>query len=153
VIVRSAFRGLNYVIAALVLVQAAVISYGLATLHHWVDQDGGELTKAVSESDDGFPGVGGFMIHGMNGMMLIPILTLVMLIISFFAKIPGGTKHAAILLGLVVVQVVLGILSHEIPYAIALHAINAFAIFSMAAVRAHRMGAQEALDTRSAAIV
>ncbi len=36
------------------------------------------------------------MLHGMIGMMLIPLLALVLLIISFFAKIPGGVKWAAI---------------------------------------------------------
>ena len=56
------------------------------------------------------------MLHGMVGMMLIPLLALVLLIISFFAKIPGGVKWAAIVLGLVVLQVALGIFGHETPY-------------------------------------
>ena len=152
---RSAFRGLNYLIAVLVLVQAAAIAYALAGMGHWVYEDGGVVNKALIDSDDAsFPGVGGFATHGINGTMVIPVVVLITLIVSFFAKIPGGTKHAAILLGLVVVQVFLGILSHGIPYAIMLHAINAFAIFSMAAVYAHRMGSADAsIGAPSAATV
>lgn len=139
---RTAYRGLNYLIAGLVLVQAAAIAYALAGLGYWVMEDGGVLDKALIEGDDAeFQGVGGFMVHGMNGMMVIPLVVLATLIVSLFTKIPGATKKAAILLGLVVVQVVLGILSHSIPYAIMLHALNAFLIFSLAAVTAHRMRA------------
>ena len=63
-----------------------------------------------------FPGVGGFAIHGINGTMIIPIVVLLLLIVSFFAKIPGGVKRAAILFGLVALQVFLGIFSHSVPY-------------------------------------
>ena len=34
----------------------------------------------------------GFMIHGINGQMLIPLVGLVLLIISFFAKVPEGSE-------------------------------------------------------------
>ena len=38
------------------------------------------------------------MIHGINGEMLIPLVALILLIISFFAKVPEGPKWAAMLL-------------------------------------------------------
>ena len=72
------------------------------------------------------------MLHGIFGMMLIPLLALVLLIISFFAKIPGGVKWAAIVLGLVVLQVALGIFGHETPYAGLLHGLNALILFAVA---------------------
>ena len=50
---------------------------------------------------------------------------------SFFAKVPNGVRNAAILFGLVALQVFLGIFSHEIPFVIVLHVINAFAILGM----------------------
>jgi heme A synthase len=78
--------------------------------------------------------------------MIIPILVLLLLIVSFFAKVPGGTKRAAIILGLIVLQVVLGITSHEVPGLITLHVLNAFGIFVLAALTAHRMGSSSALD-------
>jgi hypothetical protein len=149
---RSAYRGLNYLIAALVLVQAAAIAYAIAGLGHWVEEDGGVLDKALIDSDDAdFGGVGGFMIHGINGTMIIPLIVLIALIIAFFTKIPGAVKRSAIIVGLVVLQVFLGIFSHELPAAIMLHALNAFAIFALAALNAHRLrGADTAAAPYSA---
>src|SRR5690348_15835494 len=99
---------------------------------HWVDEDDGVVNKALFDQDNpDFPGVGGFMGHGMNGMTVIQVVVLILLMVSFYAKVPGATKNAAILLGLVVPQVVLGIFSNEVPGLIVLHVLNAFAIFSM----------------------
>jgi heme A synthase len=136
---RSAYKWIAYLLAAEVLVQAMAIAYALAGLGHWVEEDGGVLNKALIDSDNAdFGGVTGFMIHGMNGMMIIPLLVLILLIVSFFTKMEGAVKRAAILLGLVVLQVVLGITSHSLPFAIVFHALNAFAIFSMAALTGYR---------------
>jgi len=89
---RSAYRVLAYIIAIEVVVQAAAIAYALAGLSKWVS-DGGTLDKAAMESEDTtFTGVVGFIVHGINGQMLIPLLAVILLIISFFAKIPGGAK-------------------------------------------------------------
>ena len=141
------YRVLAYLLAAEVLVQAMAIAYALAGLGYWVMEDGGVLNKAVIDSDDAdFGGVGGFMIHGINGTMIVPALVLLLLIISLFTKLPGATKRAALLLGLVVVQVVLGIMSHSIPFAIVFHALNAFAIFSMAALTGYRTSGTAALS-------
>ena len=137
---RSAYRGLNYLIAGLVLVQAAAIAYAIAGVGYWVNEEGGVVDKALMDSEDAeFRGLGGFMTHGINGMMIIPIIVLIALIISFFTKIPGAVKTSAIILGLVVVQVVLGLASHGLPYAVMLHALNAFLIFALAAINAHRL--------------
>jgi hypothetical protein len=130
---RTAYRVLAYLIALEVLVQGMAIAYALAAMGHWVDKDGGTLDKALFDSDNpDFPGVGGFATHGINGTMIIPILVLLFLVISFFAKVPGGVRRALIVFGLIVLQVFLGILSHEVPYLITLHVLNAFAIFMVA---------------------
>jgi hypothetical protein len=148
---RTAYRMLAYLLAAEVLIQAMAIAYALAGMGHWVDQDGGVVDKALFDSDNpDFPGVGGFMTHGMNGMMIIPLLVLILLIVSLFTKLPGATKRAGILVGLVVLQVFLGIFSHEVPYAIMLHALNAFAIFSVAALTANRLRVSGTLDGAAA---
>lgn len=145
----KAYRVLAYVLAAEVLVQAMAIAYAIAGLGHWVENDGGVLNKAVIDSGDAdFGGVRGFMIHGINGQMIIPLLVLALLVVSLFTKVPGATKRAGLLLGLVVVQVVLGIASHSLPYAIVLHALNAFAIFSMAALTGYRFAAAPAVADR-----
>jgi hypothetical protein len=139
---RNVYRVLAYLLAVEVLVQAMAIAYAIAGLPppppppglgKWVEDDGGVLNKQVLDSDSpDFPGVGGFATHGLNGMMIIPILVLLLLIVSFFAKVPGGVRKAAIVFGLVILQVVLGITSHSIPFVIVLHVLNAFAILGVA---------------------
>lgn len=144
---RNVYKILAFVLAAEVLVQAMAIAYAIAGLGYWISEEGGVLNKAAMDSDSlDFNGIGGFMTHGINGMMVIPLVTLLLLITSFFAKVPGGVKRAAIIFGLVVLQVFLGILSHSIPYAIMLHALNAFGIFSMALFTGWR--AREVADVR-----
>ena len=130
---RAAYRVLAFILAAEVVIQAMAVAFAMAGLGYWVTEEGGVLNKAAIESEDlDFTGVIGFPIHGLNGMMLIPLLTLLLLVFSFFAKVPGAVRNALILLGLVVLQVFLGIFSHSLPAAILLHALNAFAIFSVA---------------------
>jgi hypothetical protein len=89
-----------------------------------VSEGGGVVDKALMEADDPeFGGLGGFLAHGTNGMMVIPFVTLALLVVSFFVKRAGATRKAAIIPVLVVVQVALGIASHALPYAIVLHAL------------------------------
>ena len=136
---RSAYRVLAFVVAGLVVVQAAAIAYAVAGLGKWV-QDGNTFDKAAFESDDtSFDGIVGFMIHGINGMMLIPLVALLLLIVSFFAKVPGGVARAGMVLGLVILQVALGLFGHEVPALGGLHGLNALILFGtavMAGVRA-----------------
>jgi hypothetical protein len=139
---RTTYKVLAYALAVEVLVQAMAIAYAIAGLGKWVEDDGGVLNKQVLDSDNAsFQGVGGFAVHGINGTMVIPLLVLVLLVVSLFAKIPGGTRRAGILVGLVALQVFLGIFSHSLPAAIVLHALNAFGIFVMAALTARWVGA------------
>ena len=145
---RKIYSILGYLIAAEVVVQAMAIAYAIAGLGYWVAEDGGVLNKQVMESQDvTFTGVAGFMVHGINGMMIVPLLALLFLVVSFFATLQGATKRAAIVLGLVVLQVVLGILTHSIPGSAALHALNAFAILFVAFTSARRAGAAPAATT------
>ena len=89
---RNAYRILAIIIAVEVVIQAMAMVFAVAGLGIWVDE-GGVLDKAAFESDDlSFTGVGGFIVHGINGMMIIPLLGLALLVISFFAKVPGGVK-------------------------------------------------------------
>src|SRR3954453_20034722 len=111
---KGAYRVFGYLIAAEVVIQAAAIALAVFGLGKWIE-DGGTLTKSVMENDDtSINGVIGFAIHGINGTMIIPILGLLFLIISFFAKVPGGIKWASITFGLIVLQVLLGMFAHEV---------------------------------------
>jgi len=128
---RTVYRVLAYLLAIEVVIQAMAIAYAIAGLGKWVADDNGVLNKQVIDSESGFPGVGGFATHGINGTMVIPILVLLLLIVSFFAKVPRGVQKAAILLLLVALQIFLGIFSHSIPFVVVLHVLNAFGILGM----------------------
>jgi hypothetical protein len=130
---RATYKYLAHAIAALVAFQAAVMVFAVAGLYGWVS-DGNELTKSHLEGDSDleFTGAVGFMLHGIVGMNLIPLLALILLIVSFFARIPGGAKWAGVVLALTVLQVTLGLFGHETPYSGLLHGLNALVLFTVA---------------------
>jgi len=142
---KQVYRVLAFLIALEVMVQAAVMVWGIAGLGIWVD-DGGVVDKQTFEDafDGGeapFDEFAGLMIHGMNGMMIIPALGLIFVIVSFFAKIPKGVAFAFGVLGLIVLQVFLGLFGHEFSVLGAFHGVNALLLFgvaAMAGVRASR---------------
>lgn len=134
---RSAYRVLAFLIAALVAVQAAFIGMSTFGIFKWVD-DGSSLTKSVLEGDWEWDGAIGATLHGMVGMTVIPLLALILLIVSFFAKVPKGVMWAGLILLTVVIQVVIGIVAFSFPYVGALHGLNAFVIFGLAVMAAMR---------------
>ena len=139
---RNAYRGLAFAIAALVALQAAFIAYALSGLAAWI-QDGGTLdASAFAEgSSVEVGGSTGFMMHALTGTFLIPLLALVLLVISFFAKIDGGAKWAAIVFGVVVLQYALALLTRvaEAPFLGAVHGLNALILFGVAVTAAMRV--------------
>jgi len=89
---RTVYKVLAYLVAVEVAVQAMVMVFAVAGLGKWVD-GGGVFDKAVFESEQSpFPEVVGFIVHGINGSMVIP----------------GGVKWAGLVLLLVAVQITLG---------------------------------------------
>jgi uncharacterized sodium:solute symporter family permease YidK len=140
---RATYKYLAFAICLLVVAQAAFIVYANAGLFHWISEDGGVVDKAfLDDESSSFPGVGGFMAHGMNGMMLIPLVALALLVVSFFTKVKGAVAHGAAILGLVILQIVLGLSAHSIPALGPLHGINAFLILGAAAHAARLMSAR-----------
>ena len=144
---RTVYRVLAFLVAIEVAVQAMFIVYGYAGMGLWVENDGGVVDKATFETafDSGtapFPEFTAFLFHGMNGMMVIPAIALLLVISSFFAKVPRGIMFAVAVLVLVLLQVTLGLMSHSIAALGALHGLNALALFSTAAwtgIRAARV--------------
>lgn len=146
---RSVYRVVAYVVAAGVAVQAMVMVYAVAGLGKWVEE-GGVLDQAAMESKESpFPEVIGLMIHGMNGMMVIPAIALILLIVSFFTKAAGAVMWAVIVAVLVVLQVALGMFGHGIPLLGALHGLNALLLFGAAIYAGRRVGVEE--HTRASA--
>src|SRR5690349_5282460 len=101
---RKVYRILAYIVAAEVAVQAMLMVYAIAGLGKWVS-GGGVFDKAVMEDEQIiFPEIIGIPLHGLNGGIIIPAIALILLIISFFSKIQGGSKWAAVVFVLAVVQ-------------------------------------------------
>jgi hypothetical protein len=133
---RTAYRVLAWLIAAEVVVQGAAIAWAVFGLGKWVEA-GGVLDKAVMESQGtAFPEELGFAVHGINGQMVVPVLTLALLVVAFFAKLPRGVALAGAVVGLVVVQVLLGMLGHGVPVLGLLHGATALVLFAAAVVAA-----------------
>ena len=138
------YRFLAYTIAALVVVQAFAIAWAFFGMVDWITDDGGVVNKSLLECEDcdtNFTAEWGFFIHMfINGLILIPLCSLVLLIASFFAKVPGGVKYAAIIFGLVVLQVlVLPALSRSAGSAFGgLHGVNALVLMGVAIMAGRR---------------
>src|SRR6478609_5800605 len=107
---KSVYRVFAYLVAAGVLLQAAAVAYGFFAMVKYID-DGGTVDKSTTT----FPGVVGLEIHGIGGTIIVPFIALVFLILSFFAKVPGGVKWGLIVFITTVVQVALGLFAHTVP--------------------------------------
>jgi hypothetical protein len=129
---RAAYKFLAYAIDALILLQAAMIAWAIFGESKYID-DGHTVSKALQESDTlPFPEVVGFIVHGINGELLIPLVGLILLIVSFFAKVTDGTKYAAMLFGGIVIQVLLGLFAHGLPLLGMIHGLWALLLFALA---------------------
>lgn len=142
---RKTYQVLANTIAVLVVVQAGAIAWAFFGLTNEIDQNGLVINKACLESEagcgGGFIAEWGFAIHMFfNGMVLIPLVTLALLIVAFFAKVPRGVVFALSLVGLVLLQViVLPMLSREVGSGFGgLHGVNALVLMGVAMMAARR---------------
>jgi hypothetical protein len=149
---RAAYLWLARLISLLVVVQAMTITFAVAGLFHWITDGGGVVDDSVVKSWDQnpptFEGAIGHFIHLTAGERVIPPLALLLLIVSFFAKVSKGVVIALVLLVLVVLQTVSGLYADGMPYLGLFHGLNAFLIFGAAMAAA--MKAKGATATAAA---
>lgn len=119
---KNVYRVLAYSITAMVFFQAAAIAFGVFTVDNQVENG------AVFSSDSATNL--GQNLHGIGGTLVIPILALLFLIASFFVRVPGTVKWAALVLALVALQITLAFLAFSVPALGALHGMNALAILA-----------------------
>ena len=147
---KRLYQVLAYLIAAGVVLQAAAIAYAVFGMFEWVSA-GGTIDKALIESDNPqLGGMTGFNLHQLVGVTVLPLLALLFLIISFFARIPGGIRWALIVFTTTLVQSLLGIYAHHSSAVGWLHGAVALILFTSAAVsgiRVHRALANRALPS------
>ena len=100
---------------------------------------GGGTLDMNSDAPPPIPEFTGLIVHAMNGMYVIPLIALALLVLAFMVKTPGAVRMAATVLVLVVVQVVLGFLGHEMTTMALLHGLNAMALFAAAWIAARQV--------------
>ena len=146
---RKVYSGIAWLIAGLVVVQAAAIALGFGGMMHFVD-GGGVVDKGLTESRTlgNFAGEIGFPIHGIVGGMLIPFAAVALLVVSWFTKVRGASWWAAGLFVLIALQGMIGYSIKDLPYLGVLHGANALAVFVVAVVCARR--ARSAPQNRAA---
>jgi hypothetical protein len=134
---KQAYRVLAFLVGAGVMLQAAAVAYGMFGLLKWVE-NGGTLDQSTELTPD-LGGYTGFSLHATGGIVVVPLIALLFLISSFFAKVPGGVKWALIVFGLTVLQVALGLFSHEVAGLGWLHGLNALLVFGTAVTAGMRV--------------
>jgi hypothetical protein len=126
---RSAYKYVGFAIPVLVAIQAmaiAVAVFGLASYN----QDHA-LPKDMEGSNTTFTGDFGFGIHAMGGMLIV-LVTLVLLVVSFFARdVPGARRWGALAFGDAVLQYALALVSFSAPIVGMLHGLNALILFGL----------------------
>src|SRR5262245_10498832 len=139
---RATDRCLCGLTMLLVLVQSAAIAFGMFGVLSFVD-GGDDYTKSISEGRPADAGGIGMNIHSF-GAMAVALVAIILLIVSFFAKIDGGVKWAGIVFLTVLLQWVFALIAFGAPVVGLLHGINAFFIFGTAMTAMQHAKAVEA---------
>lgn len=125
---RNTFRWLTSVLFVAIVVQVGLAGYGaFAAIHK---AEGASVSKKTIED--------GFNAHAALGSLIV--LVMILLLIVALAGGLGATsiRFSGILVGLGIVQLVLGIVSTSVPVLGFLHTVNALAIYAVSALLAHR---------------
>ncbi|MFC0626541.1 hypothetical protein [Kribbella deserti] len=134
---RAAYRVLALLTAVGVVIQVAAIGLDGFMLNSDA-RDGVTVDSSYSNL--------GQSIHQLNGNILA-VVVLALLVVSFFADVPSGRKLAAVVFGLVVLQIALAVLASGAPVLGILHGINGLAIAGVASMAARRASNAPALAT------
>lgn len=149
---RKTYRVLGFTIVALVGLQAAAHAWASSGMGLFV-MNGGVIDASLMSEEGAappFPEVMGFMIHGINGLMVIPVVALALLVVSFFTKVRGAIAFAGLTLGLVALQVTLGMMGHGMSSMAFLHGVNAIALAGVA-LYAQSLAGPAHIDRRAGA--
>ena len=146
-----AYKVLAFLIVGLVAVQAAAHAWASSGLVKYLAQ-GGTIDFESTEAPP-VPEFLGLMIHGMNGMFVIPIVAIVLLIVALVTKSSRAIIWAGVVVGLVALQVTLGLLGHETTALAFLHGLNAIVLAGTALATGLLVFRRTAVDTTSQAAV
>jgi FtsH-binding integral membrane protein len=119
---RNAYRALAGLLALGVVVQAALIAYATFSAN------GGEPAGGADAYDA----------HGTVGMTVLPVLGLVLLAVSFPAKVRGGVPLAVGLVVALVAEIGLAEGGYDVPALGAVHGVVALVIFALSVAALQR---------------
>jgi hypothetical protein len=125
---RAAYRVVGILIAIGVALQVASIALAGFTIASDAE-DGTTIGADYSNFGQSFHSIGG---------TAIGVLALLFLIVSFLTDVPRGRMLAGIVLGLVVLQFVLAVVSFGLPALGVLHGLNGLAIAAVAGMASSR---------------
>ena len=148
---HMAYKVLAFLIVGLVAVQAAAHAWASSGLVKYLAQ-GGTIDFESTEAPP-VPEFLGLMIHGMNGMFVIPIVAIVLLVVALVTKSSRAIIWAGVVVGLVALQVTLGLLGHETTALAFLHGLNAIVLAGTALATGLLVFRRTAVDTTSQAAV
>ena len=148
---HMAYKVLAFLIVGLVAVLAAAHAWASSGLVKYLAQ-GGTIDFESTEAPP-VPEFLGLMIHGMNGMFVIPIVAIVLLIVALVTKSSRAIIWAGVVVGLVALQVTLGLLGHETTALAFLHGLNAIVLAGTALATGLLVFRRTAVDTTSQAAV
>jgi hypothetical protein len=137
---RAAYRVLASGIAIAVVLQVASIALAGFTIASDAE-DGATIGADYSNFGQSY--------HSIAGTA-IALLALIFLIVSFLTDVPRGRMLAGIVLGLVVVQFLLAVVSFGIPALGVLHGINGLAIAGVAGAASRLASSPSAQPATSA---
>jgi hypothetical protein len=119
---RATYRVFASLIAIAVVLQIASIALSGFTIAKDAD-DGATIGSDYSNFGQSYHNIGG---------MVVGLLALVLLILSFLTDVPRGRMLAGIIVGLVVLQFLLAVVSFGLPALGILHGLNGLAIAAIA---------------------
>ncbi|MDX6240265.1 MAG: hypothetical protein QOG10_5085 [Kribbellaceae bacterium] len=125
---RAAYRVLASLIAAGVMLQVAAIALAGFT----ISKDAGD-GATIDANYNNF----GQQLHSIGGSV-IALLAIIFLIVSFLTNVPRGRTLAGIVVGLLVLQVLLAVVSFGLPALGVLHGLNGLAIAGVAGMASRR---------------
>ena len=125
---RNVYRVVGMLIAIAVVLQVASVALAGFTIAKDAD-DGTSIGADYSNFGQSY--------HSIAGSV-IALLALVFLIVSFLTDVPRGRVLAGIVVGLVVVQFLLAVVSFGLPALGVLHGINGLAVAGVASMGARR---------------
>lgn len=141
--VRSAFRWLTSVLFVAVVVQVGLSGYGAFQAIHKADN--ASVSKKTIEE--------GFNAHAALGTLIVLVM-LILLIVALAGRLgPTYVKWSGAIVGLGILQLVLGVVSTSVPWLGFLHTVNALAIYAAAALLAHRAWTEHRVSEPPAAPV